>query len=102
MTNLDIQETLYWYDQPILFTSMLEKKFQLVMLMDDDTFLAAETTPEIIQAIKDSKIFLRDAFTENKCSLVKCVTNSGWIIESVEPFEPTDEYLPGANLYLYL
>jgi hypothetical protein len=61
-------EILYWYDQPLIFTAIIEDELRLLIIEDEypdhTTYLAASPTPEQMEQLKTDKLPVFDAFQQ--------------------------------------
>jgi hypothetical protein len=104
----DKEHTLYWYDGPILWSSSEGGVLCIWQVLDDDRnkreeiIMGAPVTEQELGWVKESKMFLRDAFEKEKTFLVKL--SYDWNLVKFEEIDVRgkDDYLPGAGLMLSL
>jgi hypothetical protein len=100
------EDTLYWYDGPILWVSREGGILCIWTIIDDDRdkkeeiILGAPISEQELGWVRANKMFLRDAFEKEKTFLVKL--SYDWVLLSFEEIDVRgkDDYLPGAGLML--
>lgn len=99
-----VRETLLWYDGPILTRGTLSNgEFILAMSVEDDLMVAVELFPEIMDAVVNSSVTLREAFTTHRVGRAwRCppAGDGGTVeIETMEGEIP-EEWLSDEGCYL--
>lgn len=87
MAKLTVDEVLYDFEQPMLFTATLDKEKYLATLIDDDnniqTYMAAVIEEEVVNAMAEGRLSIYGAF--NSAENIHVIrTDFEWNVINIE------------------
>jgi hypothetical protein len=105
---VEIDETLYFFDFPLLFTFEHNGALFLASVLSEEIdsleYLVSMIDDDILERVKNNQMYLRDAFFSNEIYLMTLSYGnpSHEFISAKRIFEIPEDHLPDANVYLYV
>jgi hypothetical protein len=104
---VEIDETLYFFDFPLLFTFKHNGALFLASVLSEEIdsleYLVSIISEDVLERVKNNQMYLRDALFSNEIYLMTLSYGnpSHEFISAERIFEIPEDHLPDANVYLY-